>query len=184
MVGRHLRERRPQKRLGVEFVDQAVPLAAFDPLVEGRQHPLRPHPRFTFRRRSGGVLRRWGARVAAGSAVTSPLGHYRRSLPLARHRVSIFLHPFAPPALPGFFATMGSDSCTMSRRLAASARLRRARLRASRSPPSEPSASNHRPAPMVALAPNPSAPWASRSRRSGLHPWTAGSPDGTAESSS
>ncbi len=108
MVGRHLRERRPQKRLGVEFVDQAVPLAAFDPLVEGRQHPLRPHPRFTFRRRSGGVLRRWGARVAAGSAVTSPLGHYRRSLPLARHRVSIFLHPFAPPALPGFFATMGA----------------------------------------------------------------------------
>ncbi len=43
MVGRHLRERRPQKRLGVEFVDQAVPLAAFDPLVEGRQHPLRQH---------------------------------------------------------------------------------------------------------------------------------------------
>ena len=34
-------------------------------------------------------------------------------------------------------------------------------LLASRIPPSEPSVSNHRPAPMVALTPNPSAPWAS-----------------------
>ena len=34
-------------------------------------------------------------------------------------------------------------------------------LLASRNPPSEPSVSNHRPAPIVALAPNPSAPWAS-----------------------
>ena len=42
-VGRHLREGRPQRRFGVELVDQAVPLAAFDPLFEGRQHPLRPN---------------------------------------------------------------------------------------------------------------------------------------------
>ena len=63
------------------------------------------------------------------------------------HRVSTFLHPFAPPALPGFLATMGA--LTPARRRDASARgaplpegstsasfllLRRAGLLASRIP--------------------------------------------------
>ena len=171
-VGRHLRERRPQRRFGVDLVDQAVPLAAFDPFIEGRQHPLCPHLRFgsKFRGAPDRPLRRRGARTHASSAITSPGGHYRRSLPVARQCVSIFLHPFAPPALPGFIATMSAVTPAGGRgpRFREGRLLRllcplasHAGLLASRNPPSEPSVSNHRPAPMVALTPNPSAPWAS-----------------------
>src|SRR5262249_33651981 len=46
LIGRHSGERRSQDRLGIDLVDRAVPLAAFDPLLEGRQHPLRPDQRF------------------------------------------------------------------------------------------------------------------------------------------
>src|SRR5271157_3246916 len=45
-VGGDLRERRKQCAFGVDFVDQAEPLASFDPLFEGRQHPRCPNPRF------------------------------------------------------------------------------------------------------------------------------------------
>jgi hypothetical protein len=45
-VGCHLRERRPQRCFGVDLVDQAVPLAGFDPRFEGRKHPRCPHPQF------------------------------------------------------------------------------------------------------------------------------------------
>src|SRR5208282_3015143 len=55
---------------------------------------------------------------------------------------------------------------------------RRSGLLASRNRPSECSVSDHRPAPVVALPPNPSAPWASPPS-DGV--WA--SPDGTAESS-
>jgi hypothetical protein len=74
------------------------------------------------------------------------------------HRVSIFLHPFAPPALPGFIATMGA--VTPARRTACL----RTGHPASRNRPSEPSVSNHRSAPMAAFTPNPSAPSASPAR--------------------
>jgi len=68
------------------------------PHHEGRQQPLGPLRRFEPRR----------MRVALSGAF-SPWGHYcpwvfRR---LERHG-STFLHPFAPPELPGFFATMGA----------------------------------------------------------------------------
>ena len=43
LVGRHFREGRPQRRLGLDLVDQTVPFAAFDPLFEGSQHPCRPN---------------------------------------------------------------------------------------------------------------------------------------------
>ena len=43
LVGRHFRESRPQRRLGLNLVDQTVPFAAFDPLFEGSQHPCRPN---------------------------------------------------------------------------------------------------------------------------------------------
>jgi hypothetical protein len=42
-VSRHLCEGRPQRCFGVELVVQAVLFAAFNPLFEGRQHPLRPN---------------------------------------------------------------------------------------------------------------------------------------------
>ena len=123
VVGRHLRERQPQRCCGVDFVDQTVPFAAFDPPFEGRQHPLCPHPRFgsKFRGSPDRSLRRLVA--LAGSAVTSPFGHYRRSLPVARQRVSIFLHSLAPPALPGFIATMSAVTPARGHGLLASSAL-------------------------------------------------------------
>ena len=45
-VGGDLRERRSQGSLGMDLVDQAEPFASFDPLFEGRQHPLCPDRRF------------------------------------------------------------------------------------------------------------------------------------------
>jgi hypothetical protein len=38
-VGRHCRESRLKRRLGLDLVDQTVPFAAFHPLFEGSQHP-------------------------------------------------------------------------------------------------------------------------------------------------
>src|SRR5262250_3115276 len=104
LVGRHLREGRPQRRFGLELVDQTVPFAAFDPLFEGRQHPCRPNRRFGPRPVAGKSRRPW---VLSGTV--SRLRHSRRcrSAWIGLH-VSTFLHPFAPPALPGFIATMGA----------------------------------------------------------------------------
>ena len=152
-VGRHTREGLAERVDGVELVDQTVPFAAFDPLCEGRQHPLRPNPRFDPR---PFLVRRW--RLMGLSGAGSPCGHCGRCGSLGfGHRVSISLHPFAPPALPGFDATMGALT-------PARPACRRAGLPASRNRPSEPSVSNHRPAPMAALSPNPSAPSASPAR--------------------
>ena len=129
--------------------------------------------------------------------MVSRLRHSRRCLStvFSRH-VSTFLHPFAPPALPGFIATMGAltpawrrDSEARSaprggRYLESFLLLRHAGLLASRVPSlqSLPSPTTPLP-PMIALAPNPSASWASRSRRSGLRLCIAGSPVSVAESS-
>jgi hypothetical protein len=72
--------------------------AAFDPLLEGCQQPLCPN------RRVGPE-----PHVQGLSGTYSPFGHCRRLVfRRSDHRVSTFLHPFAPPALPGFFATMGA----------------------------------------------------------------------------
>ena len=95
---------------------------------------------------------------------------------------STFLHPFAPPELPGFDATMGA--LTPARRFFASSlrlvtglpaavadderRLVRAGLSASCAWPSDHSASNHPTGPTIALTRYPSASWASGSPRSGL----------------
>src|SRR5262249_32033751 len=68
------------------------------PLFEGRQHPLCPD--------------RWfdPGPAAPDLSGTCSLGGHCHRLFFRRfvHRVSTFLHPFAPPALPGFFATMGA----------------------------------------------------------------------------
>src|SRR3954447_6853617 len=79
----------------VAGADQAEPTVSFDPPFEGRQHPLCPNRRFD------------PGPSARGLSVTfSPCGHCLR-LVFRRlgHRGSTSLHPFAPPALPGFFAT-------------------------------------------------------------------------------
>ena len=69
-----------------------------DSLVESRQQSLCSRQRFVPRHM-----------CAALSDASSPCGHYDRLVfRCGEHRVSTFLHPFAPPALPGFFATMGA----------------------------------------------------------------------------
>src|SRR5215471_1158040 len=191
-IGLNLRKGRPQRRLGMDLVDQAVPFTAFDPLFEGLQHPCRPNRRFGPRPVAGKSRRPW---VLSGAV--SRLRHSRRclSVAFARH-VSTFLHPFAPPALPGFIAIMGT--LTPARRRDAEARsaprggrylesflpLRRAPLLASRVPSlrSITSPTTQLP-PMIALTPTSSASWASCSRRSGLSLSLAGSPVSMAESS-
>ena len=68
------------------------------PRGEGRQQACRSLQRFEPRH------------VCVGrSGAVSPCGHYYRWVfrRLELH-VSTFLHPLAPPALPGFFATMGA----------------------------------------------------------------------------
>ena len=83
---------------GVGPALMAEPPASFDPLFEGRQHPLRPDRRFDPSPAGQGA-----------SGACSPCGHGLQSVSLrVGHRVSTFLHPFAPPELPGFLATMGA----------------------------------------------------------------------------
>src|SRR5215467_10193610 len=106
-VGRHFREGRLQRRLGLDLVDQAVPFAAFHPLFEGSQHPWRPNSWFGPRPvtshvhapPSSGPLRRWLAALGTLCRCLSTI--------FGCH-VSTFLHPVAPPALPGFITTMGA----------------------------------------------------------------------------
>ena len=101
LVGFHRGKRRFQRGDGVELVDQAIPFASCDPLFEGRQHPLRPDRRFRLR----------PFRACVSSTFTRGLlqRDCHRCLSVrSRHRVSTFLHPFTPPALPGFIATMGA----------------------------------------------------------------------------
>src|SRR5208337_104413 len=101
LVGRNRGKRRPQRGDGVELVDQAVPFATFDPRCEGRQHPCRPDRGFgleAFPPRVSGTFTRG----------LGPRDCHRCSSLRSRHHVSTFLHPFAPPALPGFIATMSA----------------------------------------------------------------------------
>ena len=97
-IGLHRRERRAQRGNGVEFVDQAVPSAAFNPLYEGRQHPRRPDNGF------GPWLS--VPRLSGSFTQGRPQDCHRCVSLRSSHRVSTFLPPFAPPALPGFNATM------------------------------------------------------------------------------
>ena len=81
-------------------------LVSFHPSHEGRLHAFRPHLRFGSRHpyRGGASL----------SRLFIPSGNYRGFCFLGRfHHAFTFLGPFAPPALPGFTATM--DPLTPSR---------------------------------------------------------------------
>ena len=151
------------------------------PRDEGRQQPCRS-------------LRRFEPRhvCLALSAVLSPYARYEHSSRgffrrLELH-VSTSLHPFAPPELPGFNATMGA--LTPARRLFVSlsgtmnSAWTRTGLSASCVWPSDHSASNHPVGPVIALTHYPSASRASGSLRSGLRLNPGGSPRDKAESSS
>ncbi len=153
---------------------EGVGLASFDPLFEGRQHPLCPNPRFDPVPSARGL-----------SGTCSPFGHcHRWGFRRLVHRVSTFLRPLARPALPGFLATM--DALTPTRGLFGSfmnTTWSRAGLPVSCIWPSDHSVSNHPAGPVIALTRYPSASRISGSLRSRLRQYPAGSPPGKAESS-
>jgi len=68
------------------------------PRHEGHQQPLRPQHRFA-------LSRVW---ARGFSSVDSPEGTTTGLVRCLGHCVSTFLHPLAPPELPGFLATMGA----------------------------------------------------------------------------
>jgi len=145
--------------------------------------------RFGSRQQPRGSSQGFDPVVQALSVVFSPFGHSRRlNSRRLGHRVSTSLHPFAPPALPGFLARMGA--LTPERPALRFPRAHEHRLEcrpglpALRVWPSDHSASNHPACPTIALTRYPSASWASGSLRSGLRLSLAGSPHSKAESSS
>ena len=150
------------------------------PRFEGRQQPCRSLRRFEPRHVCVGLSGAWSPYRYGQS--------HRGFFPRLELHVSTFLHPFAPPALPGFDATMGA--LTPARRLfgslsgAMNSAWARAGLSASCVGPSDRSVSNHPAGPVIALTHYPSASRASGSPRSGLRLTLAGSPRGKAESSS
>ena len=102
-VGLHTRKGRPQRRQRVHLIHQAEPTPSFDARFERRQHPLRPHHRF-----SPGPPR------ADLSNLCSRCRHWRwvRILWSVRHD-STSLGPFAPRPLQALPRSYGpSDSCT------------------------------------------------------------------------
>src|SRR5262245_28868977 len=94
-IRRNLLKRRQQIPLGKHLVKQSEPSVSFHPLFEGRQHANGPRTRFhpsPSRQDLSGLLSQ---------------RHCRRCVfQMLGHSPSIFLVPFAPPALPGFIATM------------------------------------------------------------------------------
>jgi hypothetical protein len=68
------------------------------PVDQGRQQPLWPLQRFAMARVFARVLSGWASLVGNRPGLVRCLGQHG----------STFLHPFAPPALLGFFATMGA----------------------------------------------------------------------------
>jgi hypothetical protein len=174
-----------QPVLGKETDSSTVmiePYPSFHSLFESRQHANGPNARFD-PSPSREDLSGWLSQRHCRRLVFRSLGH----------STSIFLEPFAPPALPGFVATMAP--LTPARRLFASSlrpaadaddehRLFRAGLFAYCAWTSDHSVSNHHAALWTALARYPSASTTSGLLRSGLRRFLAGSPDSKAESSS
>jgi hypothetical protein len=163
------------------------------PRDEGRQQTFWPGSRF--------VLARIGIRGLSDAVSPSGMSGWALSFGFVRglgRGASTFLHPLAPPELPGFNATTGA--LTPVRRFFASPlrlatvftaavsdderRLVRTGLSASCAWPSDHSVSNHREGPLIALTRYPSASRAAGSRRFGLRHLPAGSPPFPAESSS
>ena len=164
------------------------------PLLGVRGYAPRSASRRESHRQTRHPLRRCGPRHvdAAHSGVLSPHARCGQCSRCGFRRLGLHastsLHPFAPPALPGFDATMGA--LTPARRLfvplsgAMNSARTRAGLSASCVGPSGRSASYHPVGPVTALTHYPSASRASGSLRSGLRLTLAGSPRDKAESSS
>src|SRR4051812_32297028 len=128
LLGRHLLERRRQVPFREDLVKQPEPLASSHSLFESRQHAHGPGRRFD------------PAPSREGLSGLLSQRHYRRSV-FGRpgHDASISLEPFAPPALPGFVATMAPLTPAWRAR----PRLGHAGLSVSCAGPSGHSASNH-----------------------------------------
>jgi hypothetical protein len=164
------------------------------PLLGGHRREPGAAPHREVRQQSGYLRRQYEPRhvCAARSGALSSYARYEQSVRGIVRRLacpdSTFLHPFAPPALPGFDATMGA--LTPARRLFVSlsgtmnSAWTRAGLSASCAGPSDHSASNHPLGPPIALTRYPSAWETVGSHRFGLRHLLAGSPHKQAESSS
>ena len=101
-VGGHFPIRRRQVRRRVDLVHQPEPLPSLHPLFEGGQHAVRPNRRFGPRPPRAYLSVGSSPRTIKPSRRHSDRCGVRRS----GHRASTSLRPFAPPALPGFRATM------------------------------------------------------------------------------
>jgi hypothetical protein len=156
------------------------PAVATVPPQEGRQQPLRPTSWFELARLCGRGLSDRASPMVCQRALAVGFVHG------SGHGDSTFLHPFAPPALPGFHATM--SALTPGRpalRIPHEHRLGCCPgLSVSCVWPSDHSASNHPAGPVIAFTRYPSASWVSGSLRSRLRHYLASSPPGQAESSS
>jgi hypothetical protein len=84
-----------------DLINQAEPYASFHPVSEGLQHALRPHRMF----HPSPFLRAGFSRLLSPTHAGHSLG---ACFTQCVHGTSTFLHPFAPRALPRFFATMGA----------------------------------------------------------------------------
>ena len=175
-VARDLLERCPQIPFGKDLVKQSKPFSSFHSLFQSRQHANGPSARFDpspSREDLFGLL---------------SLRHCRRLVfRWLGHSSSIFLVPFAPPALPGFLATM--EPLTPVQRLfeppgAMNSVWFRTGLPVSCVWPSFHSISNHLTRPRGHFDTQPLSATSPHFRGLGLRHCFAGSPNGPAESSS
>src|SRR6185312_6840587 len=159
LVALHLGEGRLQVGQRADLVDQAVPLASFDPHFEGRQHALGPDTRFH------------PAPSALGlSGLFSPCWHLRRFgfQPPGPH-ASTFLSPFAPRPLRRLSARMGTVTPRQVSRPTEVSPLHVTRLFGTILPPT----TRHPPSPLSHATPQLDGSPLAGAR---LHHWLAGSP--------
>lgn len=101
LLRRNLLKRCPQISLGEDFVKQPEPFVSFHSLFKSRQHANGPSARFDPSPSRENLV------FGSGRSGLLSRRHYHRFVFRSfGHSTSIFLQPFAPPALPGFLATM------------------------------------------------------------------------------
>ena len=84
----------------IRLVNQRVPSSSSHSLFERRQHAFRPDARVRPTSNRG--------RLSGGFSRERHCHRFVILFPWLGHHASIFLRPFAPPALPGFVTTMGA----------------------------------------------------------------------------
>jgi len=100
LVAEHAGAGGKQVQRRIHLVNQRVPSSSSHSLFECRQHAIRPDARVRPPSDRG--------RLSGGCSRERHCHRFVISFPWLGHHASIFLHPFAPPALPGFLATMGA----------------------------------------------------------------------------